>query len=49
MIANEGVSGDTSADGVAAIDATLAAHPSANYYLILYGSNDASTRFESDV
>jgi lysophospholipase L1-like esterase len=41
MIANEGVSGDTSADGAASIDNTLAAYPSADYYLILYGSNDA--------
>jgi lysophospholipase L1-like esterase len=42
MIANAGVSGDSSADGAAAIDNTLAAYPSADYYLILYGSNDAS-------
>ncbi len=41
MIANEGVSGHTSADGVGAIAGTLAAHPSAQYYLILYGTNDA--------
>ena len=42
MIANAGVSGDSSADGAAAIDNTIAAYPSADYYLILYGSNDAS-------
>jgi lysophospholipase L1-like esterase len=41
MIANAGVSGHTSADGAAAVDNTLAAYPSANYYLILYGTNDA--------
>ena len=41
-VANEGVSGDTSADGAALIDSTLSAYPSANYYLILYGTNDAS-------
>ena len=42
MIANEGVSGTTSAVGAAAIDTTLATYPDANYYLILYGTNDAS-------
>ena len=42
MIAKEGVSGDTSADGVVAIDGTLSTFPDANYYLILYGTNDAS-------
>jgi lysophospholipase L1-like esterase len=40
-VANEGVSGATSADGAASISATLAAHPSAKYYLVLYGTNDA--------
>jgi len=42
MIANAGVSGHTSADGAAAIGETLSStYPSANYYLILYGTNDA--------
>jgi lysophospholipase L1-like esterase len=40
-VANEGVSGDTSADGAFWIGDTLEAHPSAKYYLILYGTNDA--------
>ena len=40
-IANEGVSGATSADGAASISATLAKYPSAKYYLVMYGSNDA--------
>jgi lysophospholipase L1-like esterase len=41
MIANEGVAGDISADGAALISSTLTNYPSAQYYLILYGSNDA--------
>ena len=41
MIENKGVSGATSADGADAIGATLSAYPSAKYYLILYGTNDA--------
>ncbi len=41
-VANEGVSGTTSADGAAFINSTLSAYPNANYYLILYGTNDAS-------
>jgi lysophospholipase L1-like esterase len=42
MIADAGLSGDSSADGAASIGNTIAAYPSASYYLILYGSNDAS-------
>jgi len=38
---NQGVSGDSSADGVASIASTLSNNPSAQYYLVLYGSNDA--------
>jgi lysophospholipase L1-like esterase len=40
-VVNEGVSGATSAMGASTIDATLAANPSAKYFLILYGTNDA--------
>jgi lysophospholipase L1-like esterase len=43
MIANEGVSGATSANGAAWISATLSAYPSASSYLIQYGTNDAWT------
>lgn len=40
-VANEGVSGTSSADGVASISSTLSKYPSAKYYLVMYGSNDA--------
>jgi lysophospholipase L1-like esterase len=40
-IANEGVSGATSADGAVSIFATLSNHPSAKYWLVMYGTNDA--------
>ena len=40
-VVNEGVSGTSSADGVLSISSTLAKHPSAKYYLVMYGSNDA--------
>jgi lysophospholipase L1-like esterase len=40
-VANEGVSGTSSADGVASIPSVLSEYPSANYYLVMYGSNDA--------
>jgi lysophospholipase L1-like esterase len=39
-IANEGVGGATSSDGVAYIAAELAHHPDAQYVLIQYGTND---------
>ena len=42
-IANEGVGGVYSADGADYISATLSKYPSAKYYLILYGTNDADT------
>jgi lysophospholipase L1-like esterase len=42
-VVNEGVSGDTSADGAVGISTTLLDHPSANYYLVMYGTNDAET------
>ena len=44
-VANEGVGGVSSADGAAFIAATLSKYPSANYYLVLYGTNDADTFF----
>ncbi len=40
-IANEGISGTTSADGAASISTTLSKYPSAKYYLVMYGTNDA--------
>jgi YD repeat-containing protein len=43
MIANEGVGGDSSFDGAFFISATLSNYPTAIYYLVLYGTNDADT------
>jgi lysophospholipase L1-like esterase len=40
-VVNAGVSGDASADGAAKISTTLSNHPSADYFLIMYGTNDA--------
>jgi Lysophospholipase L1 and related esterases len=40
-IVNEGMSGTSSADGAASISDTLSKYPSAKYFLIMYGSNDA--------
>ena len=40
-VANEGVSGDTSMDGVNLLTTTLAKYPDAHYVFILYGTNDA--------
>ena len=40
-VVNAGVSGETSADGVSRIDSILSGNPSAKYFLILYGTNDA--------
>jgi lysophospholipase L1-like esterase len=40
-VVNAGASGETSADGVNRVAAVLSANPSANYLLILYGTNDA--------
>jgi lysophospholipase L1-like esterase len=40
-VVNEGVGGDTSADGASWISTTLLNHPSAKYYLVMYGTNDA--------
>ena len=41
-IANQGVGGFTSADGAAWISSTLSNYPSAQYYLIMYGTNDSN-------
>jgi lysophospholipase L1-like esterase len=41
IIVNAGVSGFASADGAATISTTLSNHPSAKYFLIMYGTNDA--------
>jgi lysophospholipase L1-like esterase len=41
-IANAGVDGTTSADGAASIATTLSNYPSAQYYLIMYGTNDSN-------
>jgi lysophospholipase L1-like esterase len=42
-VANAGVGGATAADGAASIATTLSNYPSAQYYLIMYGTNDSST------
>ncbi len=41
-VANRGVSGATSADGANSISFTLSKLPWAKYYLVMYGTNDAS-------
>jgi len=41
VVANEGVSGNTSADGLNLMPTILANYENARYILILYGSNDA--------
>ena len=40
-VVNAGISGDYSADGAAKISSILGSNPSAKYFLILYGTNDA--------
>jgi len=40
-VVNEGVSGDTSADGAIRISTTLSNHLEADYILVMYGTNDA--------
>jgi lysophospholipase L1-like esterase len=42
-VGNEGIGGANSADGAASISSTLSNYPSAKYYLVMYGSNDAYT------
>jgi len=39
-VVNEGISGDTSANGVGQISTTLSNNPSAKYFLVMYGTND---------
>ena len=41
-IINEGVGGDTSADGLAYISTALVLYPAAKSYLVQYGTNDAN-------
>jgi lysophospholipase L1-like esterase len=41
-VVNGGRGGDTSADGVSRIGDILSGNPSAKYFLILYGTNDAT-------
>ena len=41
-VANEGISGTSSADGVVSISTVLAKYPTAKYYLVMYGTNDAT-------
>jgi lysophospholipase L1-like esterase len=41
FIANEGIPGDTSADGVAIINSVLANHPEAQQVILWFGMNDA--------
>ena len=41
LIAVEGKGGDESSDGLARIQAALNAHPNANYFLVLFGTNDS--------
>ncbi|MBP2678496.1 MAG: hypothetical protein H6Q82_1561, partial [Deltaproteobacteria bacterium] len=48
-IANKGVGGVDSAYGAANISTTLSMYPSAKYYLVLYGTNDADTYFDGPV
>jgi lysophospholipase L1-like esterase len=42
VVYNEGVSGDTSLDGVALMPTLLIRHPNARFFLIQYGTNDAA-------
>ena len=41
IVANEGVRGDTSADGLNLLPSILVNYPDSRYFLILFGSNDA--------
>lgn len=42
LVYNEGVSGETSSEGLDRLPAILDDHPYARYYLVMYGANDAS-------
>ena len=48
-VANEGVPGETSLYGAAWIGDTLSRYPTAKYWLVLYGTNDADTLFGEPV
>ena len=41
LIVSEGKGGDDSGEGLARIQTALDAHPEANYYLVLFGTNDS--------
>jgi lysophospholipase L1-like esterase len=41
LIANEGIPGDRSADGLVDVNKIVGAYPLADYFLLLYGANDA--------
>lgn len=41
LVYNEGVSGDSSEEGLDRLPAILDDHPNARYYLVMYGTNDA--------
>lgn len=47
IVANEGVSGNTSLDGLNRIQAVLDNYPSAQYIIVQFGTNDAFTPVES--
>jgi lysophospholipase L1-like esterase len=46
-VVNQGSGGDTSANGLELMPTILAIHPEANYFLILYGTNDSSIQVPS--
>ncbi len=41
-VATEGIPGFTSADGLARLPVTLLRHPNGQYFLVMYGTNDAA-------
>jgi lysophospholipase L1-like esterase len=47
LVYNEGVSGDTSADGIARMPSLLLRYSQARFFLIQYGTNDASDSLSS--
>jgi lysophospholipase L1-like esterase len=46
-VANAAVDGETTADGLARLPDVIAAHPYAQYYLLLYGTNDTTETLKS--
>ena len=42
IVINEGIGGEESGDGAARIQSVIEAHPDAQYFLILFGTNDSS-------